>query len=222
MTSVDISAESQSEPTYPVIDPQSENVINRRHKRTPRSELDDLATLSVTRGFGTQTAGVAAEELSERDAFTADVDVELGIDPDASPNPCHLAIASAIACPLGVVIPIVAILLLPSRFRVFVPFGAVFVLVLAGAVSAVLERHRRGFVSGTVGFVSRLTLSTETPVSQSGICPVKPELGGVEEAKTIAGETIPGIELVPFIAAPVRKMAIGLFNLPCELSHRCG
>ncbi|MGB8405408.1 MAG: VIT1/CCC1 transporter family protein [Mycobacterium sp.] len=147
----------------------------------PRSEFDDLATLSVARGFSMQPARVAAEGPTERDAFTAELDVELGTDLNASPNPWQGAIASAIACPLGAVIPIVAILLLPSGFRVFVPFAAVFVLVLAGVVSAALRRYQRGMgpeLSGTVGYVSRRTLSTGTPVGESWIHPAKYTLGG--------------------------------------------
>jgi hypothetical protein len=54
------------------------------------------------------------------------------------------------------------------------------------------------------------------------MCPVKAEMGEIVKTKDVAGSTIPDIELVAFMAAPVHKMAMGLLNLPCELSHRCG
>jgi hypothetical protein len=189
----------------------------------PRAEWDYFPTLSVARRFGTQTMRVAADELTKRDPFTTDVDFDLGTGSGVLSEPWQGAIALAIASPLGAVLPILAILLLPNGCRVFVPFGAVFVLALARAMSAVLERHRRGFVSGTVGLESRVTPSTGTPARQSGLSPVKFESRGSEEAKTIAGEKIPDIKTSSSVVVSMCRPAKGLSStMPCELSLRCG
>jgi VIT1/CCC1 family predicted Fe2+/Mn2+ transporter len=70
--------------------------------------------------------------------------VELGIDPDALSNPWQAALSSAIAFTLGAVIPVVAILLPPTGFRVPVAFLAVLLaLALTGTVSAMLGGARK-------------------------------------------------------------------------------
>ena len=53
----------------------------------PEAELEELAGLYAAKGLTHQTARLVAEELTDRDAFAAHVDVELGIDPDENPLP---------------------------------------------------------------------------------------------------------------------------------------
>ena len=71
------------------------------------------------------------------DAFSARVDVELGIDRDELTNPWHAAISSAISFTLGAMLPMLAILLLPPAPRIPVTFVAVLIaLGITGWISA--------------------------------------------------------------------------------------
>jgi vacuolar iron transporter family protein len=105
----------------------------------PEAEFEELAGLYAAKGLSAQTARQVARELTERDAFAAHVDVELGIDPDDLSNPWQAALSSAVAFTLGAVVPLIAILLPPVGFRVPVAFLSVLLaLVVTGTVSAVL------------------------------------------------------------------------------------
>jgi VIT1/CCC1 family predicted Fe2+/Mn2+ transporter len=105
----------------------------------PEAELEELAGLYAAKGLSPETARVVARELTDRDAFAAHVDVELGIDPDDLSNPWQAAFSSAVAFTLGAVIPLIAILLPPVSARVPLAFLSVLIaLVLTGTVSAIL------------------------------------------------------------------------------------
>jgi VIT1/CCC1 family predicted Fe2+/Mn2+ transporter len=105
----------------------------------PEAELEELAGLYAAKGLSPETARVVARELTNRDAFAAHVDVELGIDPDDLSNPWQAAFSSAVAFTLGAVIPLIAILLPPVSARVPLTFLSVLIaLVLTGTVSAIL------------------------------------------------------------------------------------
>jgi hypothetical protein len=67
----------------------------------PEAELEELAGLYAAKGLSAETARVVARELTERDAFAAHIDVELGIDPDDLSNPWQAALSSAVAFTLG-------------------------------------------------------------------------------------------------------------------------
>ena len=111
----------------------------------PEAELEELAGLYAAKGLSAETAWVVARELTDRDAFAAHIDVELGIDPDNLSNPWQAALSSAVAFTLGAVVPLVAILLPPVSVRVPVAFLSVLIaLVLTGTVSATLGgAHKR-------------------------------------------------------------------------------
>jgi VIT1/CCC1 family predicted Fe2+/Mn2+ transporter len=105
----------------------------------PEAELEELAGLYAAKGLSPETARVVARELTDRDAFAAHVDVELGIDPDDLSNPWQAAFSSAVAFTLGAVIPLIAILLPPVTARVPLAFLSVLIaLALTGTVSAIL------------------------------------------------------------------------------------
>ncbi|HEU4947181.1 MAG TPA: VIT family protein [Kribbella sp.] len=110
----------------------------------PEAELEELAALYVAKGLSAETARQVAAELTERDAFAAHADAELGIDPHALTNPWHAAGASALAFTLGALLPLAAILLPPASVRVPATFVVV-LLALAGtgALSARLGEARR-------------------------------------------------------------------------------
>jgi VIT1/CCC1 family predicted Fe2+/Mn2+ transporter len=105
----------------------------------PDAEFEELAGLYAAKGLSAQTARRVARELTERDAFAAHVDVELGIDPNELSRPWQAALSSAVAFTLGAVVPVIAILLPSTGFRVPVAFFAVLMaLALTGTVSAIL------------------------------------------------------------------------------------
>src|SRR3989338_2109415 len=60
----------------------------------PEEELDELASLYEAKGLSKATARTTAQELTAHDAFSAHVDAELHIDPNALTNPWHAAVAS--------------------------------------------------------------------------------------------------------------------------------
>ena len=105
----------------------------------PEAELEELAGLYAAKGLSAETARVVARELTDRDAFAAHIDVELGIDPDDLSSPWQAALSSAVAFTLGAIVPLIAILLPPVSARVPVAFLSVLIaLVLTGTVSAIL------------------------------------------------------------------------------------
>lgn len=106
-------------------------------REDPAAELDELAALYEARGLSTATARTVAEELTDHDAFAAHAEVELGIDPDDLTNPWQAALSSALSFTIGALLPLIAILLPPTTFRIPVTVAAVLVaLVVTGAVSA--------------------------------------------------------------------------------------
>jgi VIT1/CCC1 family predicted Fe2+/Mn2+ transporter len=120
----------------------------------PAAELEELTALYAAKGLSTRTAREVAEELTEHDAFSAHVDVELGIDPDDLSNPWQAALSSAVAFTLGAVIPLIAILLPGVGMRVPVAFVAVLIaLALTGTASAILggARKRRAVLRVVLG-----------------------------------------------------------------------
>lgn len=103
----------------------------------PEEELKELAAIYEHRGLSKQTAMVVAKELTEKDAFAAHVQAELGIDPDNLTNPWHAAFASAAAFLVGAIIPTIAVLIPPNEMKVPVTFVSVLIaLIITGTVSA--------------------------------------------------------------------------------------
>jgi VIT1/CCC1 family predicted Fe2+/Mn2+ transporter len=105
----------------------------------PAAELDELAAMYEGKGLSAGTARTVAEELTDHDAFAAHADVELGIDPTDLTNPWQAAVSSALSFTVGALLPLIAILLPPSTWRVPVTVAAVLLaLVVTGASSAAL------------------------------------------------------------------------------------
>ncbi len=103
----------------------------------PDAELATLATLYEAKGLSAETARQVAEELTEKDALGAHLEARLHLDEDDVASPWHAALASAVAFTIGGVLPLLAILLLPSSTRIPVTFAAVLVaLAVTGATSA--------------------------------------------------------------------------------------
>jgi VIT1/CCC1 family predicted Fe2+/Mn2+ transporter len=110
----------------------------------PEEELEELVFLYEKKGLSKETARAVAIELTEKDAFAAHVDAELGIDPNELTSPSHAAIASAVAFTFGALIPVVAMVCSPESIRIGITFVAVFfALAITGAVSAHIGRANK-------------------------------------------------------------------------------
>jgi len=109
-------------------------------KNYPKEEFKELVGLYEKKGLSNKTATAVARELTKKDAYSAHVDIELGIDPNDLTDPWHAAFASAISFLLGAIIPLLAIILPPPGIRIPVAFASV---ILALAIT--------GFISAKVG-----------------------------------------------------------------------
>lgn len=103
----------------------------------PEAELQELAELYEAKGLSGPTARQVAEELSAKDAFSAHVDIELGLDPGSLASPWQAANSSAVSFTLGALLPVLAIVLPPPSVRVPITFLVVLAaLALTGSISA--------------------------------------------------------------------------------------
>jgi VIT1/CCC1 family predicted Fe2+/Mn2+ transporter len=110
----------------------------------PDAELDELIAIYEAKGLRPATARTVAVELTAHDAFTAHAEAELGIDPTNLLNPWHAIYASAVAFTVGGLVPLVAILVPPSSWRVPVTAIAVLAaLTITGVISARLGGSNR-------------------------------------------------------------------------------
>ena len=112
----------------------------------PDQEFAELVALYRHQGLSKETATQVARELTEHDALSTHLQIELGIDADRLTSPWQAAAASAIAFTLGAGLPVLAILLMPlPGWRIPVTFVVVLVaLGLTGLVSARLGGAARG------------------------------------------------------------------------------
>ncbi|MEC3920620.1 VIT1/CCC1 transporter family protein [Nocardia sp. CDC160] len=120
----------------------------------PEYELAELTQIYQAKGLTAQTARQVAEELTAHDAFAAHAEAELGLDPHDLTNPWHAALSSAVSFTLGAILPILAILLPPTQWRIPVCFAAVLVaLAITGSVSARLggANPRRAVLRVVIG-----------------------------------------------------------------------
>jgi vacuolar iron transporter family protein len=103
----------------------------------PVQELTELAQLYRARGLSAETAHKVAEELTEHDVLSAHLEAELGIDAADVVSPWHAAGASALAFTLGGLLPLLAVVLIPTPVKVPATFVIVLVaLALTGAAGA--------------------------------------------------------------------------------------
>ncbi|QDQ10794.1 VIT family protein [Streptomyces spectabilis] len=109
----------------------------RELREQPEAELAELTDLLAERGLSRDVAREAAQQLTERDALRAHARVELGIDPDELANPWHAAWASFVAFTVGALLPLLAIVLPPTSWRLPVTVVSVLAaLALTGLASA--------------------------------------------------------------------------------------
>ncbi len=120
----------------------------------PEAELAELAGIYRGKGLSADLALEVAQQLTAKDALAAHAEVELRIDPENYTNPWHAAWASMAAFTIGALLPLFAIVLPPTAWRIPVTVVAV-VLALAftGLVSARLGRSdaKRATVRVVIG-----------------------------------------------------------------------
>jgi VIT1/CCC1 family predicted Fe2+/Mn2+ transporter len=123
---------------------EAEIAIERRQiASNPEDGLQQLARLIASRGIDRTLAQQVARELTANDALAAHARLELGLDPNALVNPWQAALASIVAFTLGGLVPLLAILLSPTRAEVPITASAVVLaLAVTGSISAYLGHAR--------------------------------------------------------------------------------
>ncbi|MEU3016708.1 MULTISPECIES: VIT family protein [unclassified Nocardiopsis] len=102
----------------------------------PDGELEELAGMYRDRGLSEDLSRRVARELTDHDALSAHVEVELGLN-RYRVNPWQAAFASMFSFLLGAMVPLFAMLLSPDAWRLAVTVVAVLAATgLLGAVSA--------------------------------------------------------------------------------------
>src|SRR5271170_5846978 len=110
-------------------DSESAQLKTEKHelRQMPDAELAELTAIYQSRGLSAQTAAQVARELTAHDPLAAHASAELKIDPENLANPWQAATASAASFTAGALLPLLAILLPPTAWRVPVTFAAVLV-----------------------------------------------------------------------------------------------
>lgn len=110
----------------------------------PDAEEKRLALMWEKEGLSPATARAVAAELSAKDAVSAHLTIEHGIDPEDLTSPWAAAISSFIAFVVGALLPFVTMLTAPVSVRISATFAAVIVaLALTGYISAWLGQANR-------------------------------------------------------------------------------
>ena len=97
-----------------------------RLAHNPEGERAELAQMYVERGLTPELATRSAQ-LTAHDALAAHAEVEFGIRTDDIASPWTAAITSLVSFALGSILPILAITLTPTPWRVPVTFAAVLI-----------------------------------------------------------------------------------------------
>ncbi|GAA2100179.1 VIT family protein [Microlunatus panaciterrae] len=115
----------------------------RELREMPEEELAELTAIYQEKGLKPETARLVAEELTEQDALKAHLSAELNIDPNDVVSPWRAALASAAAFTIGGILPMLAVLLIPTPWRIPLTFAVVLIaLALTGASGAYLGGSR--------------------------------------------------------------------------------
>ena len=110
----------------------------------PDLELEKLVSIYEKKGLSPSTAELVGKELTKYDSLLGHAEAELGIDPDNLTNPWYAAYASGLAFLVGAIIPIIAIVVTPTKYDIFVTFFSVITaLVITGALSATAGGARK-------------------------------------------------------------------------------
>jgi VIT1/CCC1 family predicted Fe2+/Mn2+ transporter len=103
----------------------------------PEVELKILSEIYERRGLQKETAMLVAKELTEKDALSAHVRDELGINEMSQANPVQAALASCASFLVGGILPLLVVLFTPISNMVYSLYAFTIVaLAVLGAVSA--------------------------------------------------------------------------------------
>jgi vacuolar iron transporter family protein len=106
-------------------------------KDMPKEELNILAQIYEKRGLKKETAMQVAIELTEKDALSAHIRDELGINEISQANPIQAAMASGAAFTVGGVLPLLVILFAPVKGMEYWLYGfTIIFLIILGAIAA--------------------------------------------------------------------------------------
>ncbi|GAB5404397.1 MAG: VIT family protein [Aureliella sp.] len=119
----------------------SENADLAREKdelaADPEGELQELASIFMSRGLDEPLARQVAEQLTEHDALAAHAREELGIFEFTTARPIQAAFASAASFAVGAALPLCATLVSPvSSIPIVVSLFSLVFLAILGGVSA--------------------------------------------------------------------------------------
>lgn len=120
----------------------------------PDEEFEELVGIYASRGLSDELARQVAAHLTEHDALATHLREELAIDQSIVARPWQAAWLSAVSFAVGAAVPIVAILLSPTSWRVAVTVVVtIALLAVAGAVASKLGRSQvwRGAARVTAG-----------------------------------------------------------------------
>lgn len=126
----------------------------RSLEEDPEGELAELASMYQAKGLSAELAAQVAVQLTAHDPLGAHADVEHRLDPDDLTNPWEAALASLLSFTAGGILPLAAILLVPSAARIWVTFCmVVLALVFTGWGSARLGKApaRRATIRTVMG-----------------------------------------------------------------------
>ena len=103
----------------------------------PELELQRLTEIYESRGLKRETAELVAQELTEKDALSAHVRDELGINEISQAKPVQAAFASGASFTAGGILPFLVTLFLPLKSMTYSLYGfAIFFLIALGALAA--------------------------------------------------------------------------------------
>jgi vacuolar iron transporter family protein len=127
-----VSVSSQTDTENADIDREIEEL-----NQMPVEELNLLAQIYEKRGLKKETAMQVALELTEKDALSAHVRDELGINEISQANPIQASVASGAAFTVGGVLPLLVILFAPVKGMEYWLYGFnIIFLIVLGAISA--------------------------------------------------------------------------------------
>lgn len=114
--------------------------LNRERKELSQNvgfEQEELAQIYVQRGVETNLARQVAQQLMAKDALAAHARDELGISEITTARPIQAAFTSAATFSVGAALPLLMVLITPTRFLVAaVSVASLIFLALLGAVGA--------------------------------------------------------------------------------------
>lgn len=106
-------------------------------KEMPEEELKILAQIYEKRGLTKETSMRVAIELTEKDALSAHIRDELGINEISQANPIQAALASGAAFTVGGILPLLVILFAPIKGMEYWLYGfTIIFLIILGTTAA--------------------------------------------------------------------------------------